>query len=258
VLSFAFSQEQEDFRIQLRRFAVAELAPRYNERAARPEFSWEAHRQLAGLGVLGIASRGSTAAPGRRTPSPWASPPRPWRTAMSTSPPLRAVRPGGRAARRERPGRGRRALAARAESPATPSRRSPSPSRPADPTSQACVRRRARCPAAGGSAREDRDHPRHGGCGRPGLRPRARIGRLPGHQLLRRSARPRGRRPPAHAGMGALPLCWGQLSFDDVFVPEDHLVGEPGRGFAAAMEHFDFSRPALRPALPRRRAGEHR
>ena len=26
-------------------------------------------------------------------------------------------------------------------------------------------------------------------------------------------------------GMGALPLCWGQLSFNDVFVPEDHLVG---------------------------------
>jgi len=46
-------------------------------------------------------------------------------------------------------------------------------------------------------------------------------------------------------GMGCLPLCWGQLSFDDVFVPEDHLVGEPGRGFAGAMKHFDFSRPAL-------------
>jgi len=28
-------------------------------------------------------------------------------------------------------------------------------------------------------------------------------------------------------------------------VPEDHVVGEPGRGFAGAMEHFDFSRPAL-------------
>src|SRR6266571_3587569 len=46
-------------------------------------------------------------------------------------------------------------------------------------------------------------------------------------------------------GMGCLPLCWGQLSFDDAFVPEDHVVGEPGRGFAGAMEHFDFSRPAL-------------
>ena len=30
MLSFAFSPEQEDFRAQLRRFAVAELAPHYN------------------------------------------------------------------------------------------------------------------------------------------------------------------------------------------------------------------------------------
>ena len=38
MLSFAFTPEQEDFRTQLRRFAVAELAPHYNERAARSEF----------------------------------------------------------------------------------------------------------------------------------------------------------------------------------------------------------------------------
>jgi alkylation response protein AidB-like acyl-CoA dehydrogenase len=50
MLSFAFGPEQEDFRVQLRRFAVAELAPYYIERAARSEFCWEAHRQLASLG----------------------------------------------------------------------------------------------------------------------------------------------------------------------------------------------------------------
>src|ERR1700736_5690715 len=54
MLSFAFSPEQEEFRVQLRKFAVAELAPRYIERAARPEFCWDAHRRLAELGVLGI------------------------------------------------------------------------------------------------------------------------------------------------------------------------------------------------------------
>src|SRR6266545_3625677 len=54
MLSFAFSPEQEEFRVQLRKFAVAELAPRYIERAARPEFCWDAHRKLAELGVLGI------------------------------------------------------------------------------------------------------------------------------------------------------------------------------------------------------------
>src|SRR5258708_8119194 len=54
MLSFAFSPEQEEFRVQLRKFAVAELAPHYIERAARSEFCWDAHRQLAELGVLGI------------------------------------------------------------------------------------------------------------------------------------------------------------------------------------------------------------
>ena len=54
MLSFAFSPEQEDVRAQLRRFTVAELAPHDNERAARSEFCWDAHRQLASLGVLGI------------------------------------------------------------------------------------------------------------------------------------------------------------------------------------------------------------
>ncbi|MCU1643061.1 MAG: putative acyl-CoA dehydrogenase [Nocardia sp.] len=46
-------------------------------------------------------------------------------------------------------------------------------------------------------------------------------------------------------GMGCLPLGWGSIHFDDVFVPHSHLVGEEGRGFTSAMNHFDFSRAAL-------------
>ena len=46
-------------------------------------------------------------------------------------------------------------------------------------------------------------------------------------------------------GMGCLPLGWGSIHFDDVFVPTANLVGEEGRGFAGAMHHFDFSRAAL-------------
>jgi len=54
MIDFAFTAEQEDFRKELRRFATAELAPTYRERAARGEFCWTAHRQLAELGVLGL------------------------------------------------------------------------------------------------------------------------------------------------------------------------------------------------------------
>ncbi len=46
-------------------------------------------------------------------------------------------------------------------------------------------------------------------------------------------------------GMGCLPLGWGSIHLDDVFVPTSHLIGEPGRGFHAVMSHFDFSRAAL-------------
>jgi cyclohexanecarboxyl-CoA dehydrogenase len=46
-------------------------------------------------------------------------------------------------------------------------------------------------------------------------------------------------------GMGCLPLGWGSIHMDDVFVPTSHLIGEAGRGFHAVMNHFDFSRAAL-------------
>ncbi|MFC9762072.1 acyl-CoA dehydrogenase family protein [Rhodococcus jostii] len=46
-------------------------------------------------------------------------------------------------------------------------------------------------------------------------------------------------------GMGCLPLGWGSIHLSDVFVPESHLVGELGKGFHSVMDHFDFSRAAL-------------
>jgi Acyl-CoA dehydrogenases len=46
-------------------------------------------------------------------------------------------------------------------------------------------------------------------------------------------------------GMGCLPLGWGSIHMNEVFVPTEHLVGEHGRGFHAVMGHFDFSRAAL-------------
>jgi cyclohexanecarboxyl-CoA dehydrogenase len=46
-------------------------------------------------------------------------------------------------------------------------------------------------------------------------------------------------------GMGCLPLGWGSIYLDDVFVPTSHLVGEAGGGFRAVLSHFDFSRAAI-------------
>jgi cyclohexanecarboxyl-CoA dehydrogenase len=46
-------------------------------------------------------------------------------------------------------------------------------------------------------------------------------------------------------GMGCRVLGWGSIHFDDVFVPDSHLIGEEGKGFQGAMNHFDFSRAAI-------------
>jgi acyl-CoA dehydrogenase len=37
----------------------------------------------------------------------------------------------------------------------------------------------------------------------------------------------------------------GRLAFDGVFVPEDHLLGEPDRGFRVAMATLDLFRPSV-------------
>jgi cyclohexanecarboxyl-CoA dehydrogenase len=46
-------------------------------------------------------------------------------------------------------------------------------------------------------------------------------------------------------GMGCLPLGWGAIHLDDVFVPRAALISEEGSGFRAVMAHLDFSRAAL-------------
>jgi cyclohexanecarboxyl-CoA dehydrogenase len=45
--------------------------------------------------------------------------------------------------------------------------------------------------------------------------------------------------------MGQLPIGRGTLYLDDVYVPAENLVGEEGRGFARVMSHFDYSRAAI-------------
>src|SRR6202012_5850332 len=46
-------------------------------------------------------------------------------------------------------------------------------------------------------------------------------------------------------GMGCLPLGWGSIHLDVVFVSDAHVIGETGQGFRVAMNHFDFSRAAI-------------
>lgn len=45
--------------------------------------------------------------------------------------------------------------------------------------------------------------------------------------------------------LGSHVLGRGSIFFDDVFIPEDHLLGEEGGGFVQIMEGFDYSRALL-------------
>ncbi|MCU1658414.1 MAG: acyl-CoA dehydrogenase [Pseudonocardiales bacterium] len=45
--------------------------------------------------------------------------------------------------------------------------------------------------------------------------------------------------------MGQLPIGRGTLYMDDVFVPTENLVGAEGRAFSMVMGHFDYSRAAI-------------
>lgn len=53
-LSFAFTQEQEQFRAAVARFARERVAPGYMARASKPGYPMELHAELGALGVLGI------------------------------------------------------------------------------------------------------------------------------------------------------------------------------------------------------------
>src|SRR5690242_18003287 len=54
VVSFAFTEEQQDFAKSLAGYARKVLLPGYRERAASAEFPFDVLRQLGELGVLGI------------------------------------------------------------------------------------------------------------------------------------------------------------------------------------------------------------
>ena len=246
MISFAFTGEQEDFRRELRRFATSELSPRYTGRAARAEFAWDAHRQLADLGVLGIGLPEKYGGTGEPDP-----------ITLGIATEALAYGDVNVAAAPVQVGLVAAQLAARG-SEAVAGRYVPAlirgeivaaiavtePSAGSDASSLTAVARRGdggwrlsgekiaitHATSAAIALVYARDP---GSAGAAGIS----CFLVP----LDAAGVTRGAMP----GMGALPLCWGSLSFDDVFVPADHLVGEEGRGFGGAMHHFDFSRPAL-------------
>ena len=246
MISFAFSPEQEAFRAELRRFAAAELAPRYLDRASATEFPWHAHRQLAEMGVLGLGLPerlgGSgdsdpitlglaTEALGYGDPNVAAAPVQVGLVAAQL-----ATLAQDAVAERYVPqlisGQIVAAIAVTEPSAGSDAANLASKVRPVAGGWQLSGEKIAITNAT--CATVALVYARHAGSrGHGGISCVAIDLESPG---VSRSPMP---------GMGALPLCWGSLAFNEVFVPASALVGEEGRGFAGVMHHFDFSRPAL-------------
>jgi cyclohexanecarboxyl-CoA dehydrogenase len=246
VVSFAFSPEQEDFRVQLHKFASAELLPRYIERASKPEFAWDAHRQLADLGVLAIGlpeEYGGTGEPDPVTLGLAAEALAYGDVNVASAPVLSGLVASQLAENGQKSvvaewlprmisGDVVAAIAVTESSGGSDAARMRCEARKVEGGYRITGEKIAITLATVAAialvyAREP------GSKGHTGISCFAVPLDAPGVTRTHTMA------------MGAVSLCWGQLSFEDVFVPDDHLVGEYGRGFAGAMEHFDFSRPAL-------------
>lgn len=246
MISFEFSREQEDFRRELHRFAVSELAPKYIERAAKPEFPWEVHRQLAEFGVLGIGlpeEYGGTGAPDPVTLG-LATETLAYGDVNVASAPILVGLVAAQIAANAQPAVAKEYLPGMIRGEMIAAIAVTEPSAGSDVSN---LRTQAHRVPGGWKISGEKIAITHamnasialvyarepGSQGYAGvscyLVPLDSAGVTRSHTL----------------GMGCLPLGWGGLSFDEVFVPDTHLVGAPGRGFAAAMEHFDFSRPGL-------------
>jgi cyclohexanecarboxyl-CoA dehydrogenase len=246
MLSFEFTPEQEAFRRELRKFAVQELAPRYIERASKPEFPWDAHRQLADLGVLGIGlpeRYGGTGEPDPITLGLAAETLAYGDVNVASAPILvglvaaqlaeqASVAVAAEWVPRFISGEVVAAIAVTEPGAGSDAANVATVARPVDGGWRISGEKIAITHAMSAAvalvyAREP------GSIGHRGVScycvPLDGAGVTRSHIM----------------GMGTLPLCWGSLAFDEVFVRSDHLVGEPGRGFAGAMHHFDFSRPGL-------------
>ena len=245
MISFAFTDEQEQFRATLRAFADNELAPAYRARAATADFPFDMQKKLGELGVLGIGLPEEFGGTGEEAPIllGLSAETLAYGDVNVASAPVLLGLVGSQLAKGSREVQ-ERYLPGLIAGEITAAIALTEPGSGSDASALRTVAR----PVSGG-------YRISGEKTAISLALSAAVtlvyAREPG------STRSRGVTgfavPMEHEGvtvhhmpgMGCLPLGWGSIHFDDVFVPESAVIGEPGKGFHAVMHHFDFSRAAL-------------
>lgn len=246
MLSFEFSPEQLAFRDVLAEFSRRVLAPGYIRRAAAAEFPWDVQRGLGELGVLGIGLPAEFGGTGEEDPVllGLAAETLAFGDVNMAAAPVQTGLIGAQLAMAASRAvqeeyippmiRGEAVVAIALSEP--------------DSGSDASGLRTEAVPVPGGwRLRGEKSMITQATVARAAL-VYARApgsGRSKGVSCFLVPMDSRGVRTSHMPGMGCLPLCWGTISLDDVFVPADHLLGVEGRGFSAALHHFDFSRAAL-------------
>ncbi len=246
MISFAFTAEQQDFRAELLRFARTELAPKYIERASAAAFPWDAHRQLADMGVLGIGLPEEYGGTGPADPVTLglATEALAYGDINVAAGPIYVGLVAAQIAEHGQPGLAQQWVPRMISGEELVAIAVTEPSAGSDASN---LRTEVRPVDGGWRVTGEKiaiSHAMNAGAALVYAREPGTTG-YAGISCFLVPLEAEGVTRSHTVGMGALPLGWGGLSFEDVFVPEDHLVGEPGRGFAGAMSHFDFSRPAI-------------
>jgi cyclohexanecarboxyl-CoA dehydrogenase len=245
-ISFAFTDEQEQFRQAVARFARERVAPGYRDRSNSSAYPMDLHRELASLGVLGIGLPEKFGGTGDEDPVTLGIACEEVGAAdvnLAAAPVVIGLTGaqlalGATAAVQERwlPGLidGTEMVAIGLTEP--------------EAGSDAAALRTTAVPVDGGwritGEKNSVSHLHAAGATlvyarRPGTARSAGVS-----AFLVEADRP-GVSTGSFTDMGQGPIGRGTLYLEDVFVPADNLVGTEGQAFGLVMSHFDYSRAAI-------------
>jgi cyclohexanecarboxyl-CoA dehydrogenase len=245
-LSFAFTDEQEQFRQAIARFARERVAPGYRDRSNSGVYPMDLHAEMASLGVLGIGLPEKFGGTGAEDPVTLGIACEELGAAdvnLAAAPVVIGLT-GAQLAKGATPAVQERWLSAMIDGTEVVAFGLTEP----EAGSDAASIRTTAVPAAGGwritGEKNSVSHLHIAGATlvyarQPGSTRSAGVS-----AFLVETDRP-GVSAGAFTDMGQGPIGRGTLHMDDVFVPAENLVGEEGRAFAMVMSHFDYSRAAI-------------
>ncbi len=245
-LSFAFTEEQEQFRAAVARFARERVAPGYITRAGKPGYPMDLHAELGALGVLGIGLPEKFGGTGAEDPVTLGIACEELGAAdvNLAAAPVTVGLTGAQLAKGGSPEVQERWLPGMIDGTEVVAFGLTEP----EAGSDAAALRTTAVPVDGGwrisGQKNSVSHLQAAGATlvyarQPGSSRSAGVS-----AFLVETDRP-GVGTGSFTDMGQLPIGRGTLYLEDVFVPAENLVGTEGRAFSMVMSHFDYSRAAI-------------